>query len=162
MYSTPVISGKADLPSQDRCQVQSPQWSSFQCCWDFCTRRSYQWLGTVNSVVHLHRLAELADIEFNGQLEAKYADPSAGKPGSLRFTLEIPSTHPYGPPSFLLSISPSRSAMLTKIRRAGLTLTQSWNTANILNTKLELDNKIAKGLKAEALTVRSHPHLVFC
>jgi voltage-dependent anion channel protein 2 len=34
----------------------------------------------------------------------------------------------------------------------GLALTQSWTTANILNTKLELDNQIAKGLKAEVLT----------
>ena len=110
----------------------------------------------------LHCLTELADNDLNGQLEAKFADPSFGKPGSLRFTLEIPSTHPYGPPSFLFFMSPSRSAMLTKIRRAGMTLTQSWNTANILNTKLELDNSIAKGLKAEALTVRSHPHSMLC
>ena len=42
--------------------------------------------------------------------------------------------------------------MLIKICRAGLTLTQAWSTANVLNTKLELDNNIAKGLKAEALT----------
>ena len=37
-------------------------------------------------------------------------------------------------------------------QRAGLTLTQSWTTVNTLATKLELDNNIAKGLKAEALT----------
>lgn len=34
----------------------------------------------------------------------------------------------------------------------GLTLTQTWTTANALDTKLELDNNIAKGLKAEVLT----------
>lgn len=34
----------------------------------------------------------------------------------------------------------------------GLTLTQGWTTANALDTKLELDNNIAKGLKAEILT----------
>lgn len=34
----------------------------------------------------------------------------------------------------------------------GLTLTQAWTTANALDTKLELDNNIAKGLKAEILT----------
>lgn len=35
----------------------------------------------------------------------------------------------------------------------GLTLTQGWNTLNVLNTKLELDDKtLAPGLKAEALT----------
>ena len=33
-----------------------------------------------------------------------------------------------------------------------MALTQSWTTANILNTKLELDNQITKGLKAEVLT----------
>jgi voltage-dependent anion channel protein 2 len=34
----------------------------------------------------------------------------------------------------------------------GLTLTQGWTTLNALDTKLELDNSIAKGLKAEVLT----------
>jgi len=34
----------------------------------------------------------------------------------------------------------------------GLTLTQAWTTANALDTKLELDDNIAKGLKAEILT----------
>jgi voltage-dependent anion channel protein 2 len=34
----------------------------------------------------------------------------------------------------------------------GLTLTQAWTTANTLDTKLELDNTITKGLKAEVLT----------
>lgn len=37
-------------------------------------------------------------------------------------------------------------------RRAGLTLTQAWTTANALDTKVELDNQLAKGLKAELLT----------
>lgn len=36
--------------------------------------------------------------------------------------------------------------------RPGLTLTQAWTTANALETKLELDNNIAKGLKAEVIT----------
>ncbi len=35
---------------------------------------------------------------------------------------------------------------------SGLTLTQSWTTANVLTSKFELDNNIAKGLKAEAIT----------
>lgn len=35
---------------------------------------------------------------------------------------------------------------------SGLTLTQAWTTANVLDTKVELNDKIAKGLKAEALT----------
>ena len=37
-------------------------------------------------------------------------------------------------------------------RRSGLTLTQSWTTANSLDTKIELENKLAKGVKAEVLT----------
>lgn len=39
-----------------------------------------------------------------------------------------------------------------KFRHAGLTLTQAWTTSNILDTKVELEDKIAKGLKAEVLT----------
>jgi len=35
---------------------------------------------------------------------------------------------------------------------SGLTLTQGWNTVNVLDTKIELDNKIAKGFKAELAT----------
>ncbi|KAL8633040.1 hypothetical protein Q9189_001294 [Teloschistes chrysophthalmus] len=34
----------------------------------------------------------------------------------------------------------------------GFTLTQSWTTTNVLNTKVELDNQIANGLKAEFAT----------
>lgn len=37
-------------------------------------------------------------------------------------------------------------------RRAGITLTQAWTTNNVLDTKFELNDKIAQGLKAEALT----------
>lgn len=36
-------------------------------------------------------------------------------------------------------------------RRAGLTITQSWNTINALDTKIELNDSITKGLKAEIL-----------
>lgn len=41
--------------------------------------------------------------------------------------------------------------MLIVYRSAGLTLTQAWTTHNKLDTKLELENSIAKGLKAEAI-----------
>ncbi|CAF9931981.1 MAG: Mitochondrial porin [Heterodermia speciosa] len=34
---------------------------------------------------------------------------------------------------------------------SGLTVTQGWSTANVLDTKIELNEKIAKGLKAEIL-----------
>lgn len=47
----------------------------------------------------------------------------------------------------------SHHAIMLMLRpRPGLTLTQAWTTANALDTKLELDNNIAKGLKAEVLT----------
>lgn len=36
---------------------------------------------------------------------------------------------------------------------AGITLTETWTTASFLNTKLELDNVIAGGVKAEFLNV---------
>ena len=36
--------------------------------------------------------------------------------------------------------------------RAGLTITQAWTTLNALDTKVELDDTIAKGLKAEVIT----------
>jgi voltage-dependent anion channel protein 2 len=36
-------------------------------------------------------------------------------------------------------------------RRAGLTLTQTWNTANTLETKIEMADNLAKGLKAEGI-----------
>jgi voltage-dependent anion channel protein 2 len=36
-------------------------------------------------------------------------------------------------------------------RRAGTTITQSWNTVNALDTKIELNDTVAKGLKAEIL-----------
>lgn len=35
----------------------------------------------------------------------------------------------------------------------GITVTESWNTANVLNTKVELDNTFTKGLKAELSSV---------
>lgn len=37
-------------------------------------------------------------------------------------------------------------------RRAGVTLTQAWTTTNALDTKIELDNQLAKGVKAELIT----------
>jgi len=48
--------------------------------------------------------------------------------------------------------SPSTVQALMAYSRAGITGTLSWSTLNVLDAKLELDNNIAKGLKAEALT----------
>ena len=44
-----------------------------------------------------------------------------------------------------------RANWLTRPGRAGLTLTQTWTTANALDTKVELEDKLTKGLKAELL-----------
>jgi voltage-dependent anion channel protein 2 len=38
------------------------------------------------------------------------------------------------------------------IRSLGLSLTQTWTTANSLDTKVELEDQLAKGLKAEVLS----------
>ena len=69
----------------------------------------------------------------------------------LRF---ITTTHFYNYPTLdhTIILSPGNAALLIFYRRAGLSLTQTWTTANVLSTKLELDNNFAKGLKAEALT----------
>lgn len=40
--------------------------------------------------------------------------------------------------------------LLTK-RRTGISITQSWNTANLLSTKIELNDTITSGLKTEIL-----------
>lgn len=41
--------------------------------------------------------------------------------------------------------------LLTK-RRTGIAITQSWNTANLLSTKVELNDTLASGLKTEILS----------
>lgn len=48
--------------------------------------------------------------------------------------------------------SPSSVQALITYYRAGMTGTLTWSTVNVLDAKLELDNNIAKGLKAEVLT----------
>ena len=86
------------------------------------------------------------------QIEAKYADPPTGTSlNPLRFTLSTGFRNDNGT-NFMVTLSPKRAALLMFYRRAGLTLTQTWTTVNTLATKLELDNNITKGLKAEALT----------
>ncbi|KAJ5238545.1 outer mitochondrial membrane protein porin [Penicillium chermesinum] len=110
-----------------------------------------------------------------GQLEAKYVDAPTGKALPKRKPCK-----PLKPPDydigaregrpmafffmssgqlasrqltfFLLSNISNHSIKLIFRPRPGLTLTQAWTTANALDTKLELDNNIAKGLKAEILT----------
>jgi voltage-dependent anion channel protein 2 len=55
------------------------------------------------------------------------------------------------PSNFLLFVKPGIAQLLMFYRRAGMTITQSWNTANALESKIELADSIAQGLKAELL-----------
>lgn len=48
-------------------------------------------------------------------------------------------------------VSREHGHMLMLYSRAGLTLTQTWNTANALDSKVEVKDALAKGLKAEGL-----------
>ncbi|KIH86838.1 voltage-dependent anion channel protein 2 [Sporothrix brasiliensis 5110] len=50
-----------------------------------------------------------------------------------------------------IALSPKVSTLLMFYRRTGLTVTQTWNTANALESKLELADSLAKGLKAEGV-----------
>ncbi|KAL4964796.1 porin [Aspergillus stella-maris] len=102
-----------------------------------------------------------------GSLEAKYVDAPTGKGPNDR------SRKPKKPrkPDKALAVVISQTLRLSRFVKlalashldehrlklmfcpcSGLTLTQAWTTANALDTKLELDNNIAKGLKAEILT----------
>ncbi|KAJ5610322.1 Porin eukaryotic type [Penicillium lagena] len=110
-----------------------------------------------------------------GQLEAKYVDAPTGKDPPTRFPsptcCKPPEPEPcaHGDPTmrflffcglstahrvnlFLTSDTYQHGIRLIFFPGTGLTLTQAWTTANALDTKLELDNNIAKGLKAEILT----------
>ncbi|KKK22555.1 outer mitochondrial membrane protein [Aspergillus rambellii] len=108
-----------------------------------------------------------------GNLEAKYVDKPTGKrphhrkrplrkpPDSLYLRLRdkrpvviISCTHGLSASTKMIITSrlTEHEIMLIIYPRSGLTLTQAWTTANALDTKLELDNNIAKGLKAEIIT----------
>jgi voltage-dependent anion channel protein 2 len=55
------------------------------------------------------------------------------------------------PIEFMAVLSMHYSELLMRYQRAGLTVTQTWNTANILDSKVELSDSLAKGLKAEGI-----------
>jgi voltage-dependent anion channel protein 2 len=57
------------------------------------------------------------------------------------------------PLQFAILVKPGSSyaQLLMFYSRTGLTLTQTWNTANALDTKLEVADTLAKGLKLEGL-----------
>ncbi|EPS44907.1 hypothetical protein H072_1095 [Dactylellina haptotyla CBS 200.50] len=66
-------------------------------------------------------------------------------PNGVAFTVKGKSDHKSG------AINGQIEAKYTD-KPTGLTLTQAWTTFNALDTKVELDNTIANGLKAEVLT----------
>lgn len=94
------------------------------------------------------------------QIEAKYTDKSSGKYTKSRkidkskfrdlyFSIQ---SSPWNATMFdFIAAAPDFARLTMYYRRAGTTVTQSWNTANALDTKLELTDAIAKGLKAEVL-----------
>ncbi|KAF5673320.1 outer mitochondrial membrane porin [Fusarium heterosporum] len=55
------------------------------------------------------------------------------------------------PMGFATLFQPGYVQLLMFYSRTGLTLTQTWNTANALDTKIEVADSLAKGLKLEGL-----------
>ncbi|KAI8957851.1 hypothetical protein F5Y11DRAFT_63524 [Daldinia sp. FL1419] len=107
----------------------------------------------------------------SGAIEGKYADKSLGN-STVIFPVQstrssrstIPRRRassfsaafmqikaPGWPLDFSIFLSQHGSQLLMFYQRAGLVLTQTWNTANALDTKIELSDALAKGLKAESI-----------
>lgn len=88
-------------------------------------------------------------------MEAKFSDKPSGI-AFKRFLIhsDFPKLQNSQIPvfDFMMDFRPGEALLLMFYRRAGLTLTQSWNTVNALDTKIELNDTITKGLKAEVLT----------
>ncbi|GKT91090.1 LOW QUALITY PROTEIN: putative mitochondrial outer membrane protein porin [Colletotrichum tofieldiae] len=93
-----------------------------------------------------------------GAIEGKYSDKATGTATTahrldrLHLSLgQINGVFHGIPVHFAAGWTPGRAYLLTFYRRAGLTLTQTWNTAAALDTKVELADSLAKGLKAEGV-----------
>ncbi|KAI0885727.1 uncharacterized protein GGS22DRAFT_188010 [Annulohypoxylon maeteangense] len=106
-----------------------------------------------------------------GAIEGKYADKSLGNDATTpneqtnttvarkrrpaQFSLSLSRIRVPGPTAFPLEfashVNQHGLGLLILYRRAGLTLTQTWNTTNALDTKVELADSLAKGLKAETI-----------
>ncbi|RYC59215.1 hypothetical protein CHU98_g6978 [Xylaria longipes] len=113
------------------------------------------------------------DKATSGGLEGKYSDKSLGNSASTsssstrralrKVSRRLPTSVSIllGPIQMLSHKNRHRLVftvlvnqqynLLMVYRRAGLTLTQTWNTANALDTKIELADSLAKGLKAETI-----------
>lgn len=82
-------------------------------------------------------------------MEAKFTDKPNGKYYDTYSRIDV--FRSLLPVKFGLVLAPSFSSVLIFHSRPGLTFTQSWNTFNALDAKLELKDNVAKGLKAELL-----------
>ncbi|KAK9782857.1 putative Mitochondrial outer membrane protein porin [Seiridium cardinale] len=102
------------------------QW---HCSYLFCPINADQWL-TVHRLLTtiIHSIFKKDTTRRVQEIE---------KENNLLLMLVLSDTHP--------------STLLTVYRGTGLTLTQTWNTANALESKVELADSIAKGLKAEGV-----------
>ncbi|KAI1120203.1 eukaryotic porin/Tom40 [Nemania abortiva] len=115
------------------------------------------------------------DKATSGALEGKYSDKSLGKSSTSTSSSKrkhhprkvsrppptaislwmgpvelLPRSSRHGL-SFSVSLAKEENQLLMLYRRTGLTVTQTWNTANALDTKIELADSLAKGLKAETV-----------
>ncbi|RCI12682.1 hypothetical protein L249_1003 [Ophiocordyceps polyrhachis-furcata BCC 54312] len=121
------------------------------------SKRTYARVGSLN--------VTLTPISFL-QIEGKYVDKPTGidPQGPPDSPVAIPRRAvvagsimgvvgygPGAPLQFAAVMTPKETKLLMLYMRAGLTLTQTWNTANSLDTKLEVSDSLAKGLKLEGL-----------
>ena len=93
----------------------------------------------------------IADASFF-QLEGKYKDGATGIYFShIIFSAlqqsKIPRCFDHA-----VVLQPGFGRLLMFYRHAGMTVIQSWSTANSLDTKIELEDVVAKGFKADILT----------
>ena len=88
------------------------------------------------------------------QVEAKYTDKPTGNYSRQFNKLSFCVYSKFSRRSFsdfIIQVVPGIAQLTMFYRRAGVTLTQTWNTVNALDTKIEINDTIAKGLKAELL-----------
>lgn len=93
------------------------------------------------------------------QLEGKKAlSNGIFTPRSIHLFVPVHRTRSFSSYIFHLNLPPGGKATtgigigLLTADRAGISITQSWNTANLLATKVELNDTFASGLKAEVLS----------
>ena len=89
---------------------------------------------------------------FDGRRKRLRQQPGTTLSASVsNITVPGPRSWPIGFAILLSDHYPTQ--LLTMIRRSGLTLTQSWNTVNALESKIEAADVLAKGVKAELVHV---------